>query len=67
VRKDGKVTGIVEHKDATDEEKQIGEINAGIYIADSAFSGAAREARAEERAGRAVPHDIVTAAARSGP
>ncbi|MEA2162387.1 MAG: bifunctional UDP-N-acetylglucosamine pyrophosphorylase / glucosamine-phosphate N-acetyltransferase [Thermoanaerobaculia bacterium] len=31
---DGNVTRIVEAKDASDDEKQIGEVNAGIYIFD---------------------------------
>ncbi|HXH91671.1 MAG TPA: sugar phosphate nucleotidyltransferase, partial [Thermoanaerobaculia bacterium] len=31
----GAVIRIVEAKDATDEEKQIGEVNAGIYVFDS--------------------------------
>lgn len=31
----GKVTGIVEHKDATEEQKNIRELNGGIYIFDS--------------------------------
>jgi UDP-N-acetylglucosamine diphosphorylase/glucosamine-1-phosphate N-acetyltransferase len=34
---DGKVTRIVEERDATDKEKQIKEINAGIYCVDSRF------------------------------
>ncbi|HEX3069082.1 MAG TPA: bifunctional UDP-N-acetylglucosamine diphosphorylase/glucosamine-1-phosphate N-acetyltransferase GlmU [Thermoanaerobaculia bacterium] len=33
---DGAVTRIVEAKDATDDEKQIGEVNAGIYVFDGA-------------------------------
>lgn len=32
-REHGQVTGIVEHKDATDEQRQIKEINTGILIA----------------------------------
>ncbi|AIQ99171.1 bifunctional N-acetylglucosamine-1-phosphate uridyltransferase/glucosamine-1-phosphate acetyltransferase [Pluralibacter gergoviae] len=35
-RENGKVTGIVEHKDATDAERQIQEINTGILIAGGA-------------------------------
>jgi len=31
---DGKLTGIVEHKDATDEQRAIREINSGIYVFD---------------------------------
>ncbi len=35
-RENGKVTGIVEHKDATDEQRQIQEINTGILITNGA-------------------------------
>ena len=35
-RDNGNVTGIVEHKDATDEQRQIQEINTGILIANGA-------------------------------
>ncbi|MBU0247664.1 bifunctional UDP-N-acetylglucosamine diphosphorylase/glucosamine-1-phosphate N-acetyltransferase GlmU, partial [Escherichia coli] len=35
-RENGKVTGIIEHKDATDEQRQIQEINTGILIANGA-------------------------------
>lgn len=35
-RENGKVTGIVEHKDATEEQRQIQEINTGILIANGA-------------------------------
>jgi bifunctional UDP-N-acetylglucosamine pyrophosphorylase/glucosamine-1-phosphate N-acetyltransferase len=34
---DGNITGIVEEKDATAEQRAIREINAGIYLADSRF------------------------------
>jgi len=32
LRKDGKIAGIREYKDATEEEKEIKEVNAGCYI-----------------------------------
>ncbi|ASG64462.1 hypothetical protein CEW81_24920 [Kluyvera genomosp. 3] len=35
-RENGKVTGIVEHKDATEAQRQIQEINTGILIANGA-------------------------------
>jgi len=35
--KDGRVTAIVEEKDASPEQRAIAEINAGIYVADSNF------------------------------
>ena len=31
IRKDGKIQAIVEHKDANDEQRQVTEINTGIY------------------------------------
>lgn len=38
---DGRVTAIVEHKDATPDQREIREINSGIYVfhADKLFSG----------------------------
>ena len=36
VRLDGQIAAIVEHKDATDEEREIREINSGIYAFDLA-------------------------------
>ncbi|SHJ29686.1 bifunctional UDP-N-acetylglucosamine pyrophosphorylase / Glucosamine-1-phosphate N-acetyltransferase [Tessaracoccus bendigoensis DSM 12906] len=36
VRDGGNVTGIVEHKDATEAQLQINEINSGIYVFDAA-------------------------------
>ena len=33
----GRVTGVVEHKDATTEQRQIGEVNAGIYAGPMEF------------------------------
>ncbi|MDO5034540.1 MAG: NTP transferase domain-containing protein [Actinomycetaceae bacterium] len=37
IRKDGAVVKIVEHRDATEEERAVKEINAGIYAFDAAF------------------------------
>jgi len=65
--RDGKVTGIVEFKDATPEVKAIGEINAGIYIADSAFLwDALSKLEPKNAQGELYLTDIVAAAARSG-
>jgi len=36
VRKNGQIQAIVEHKDATDEQRQIKEINTGIYCVSNA-------------------------------
>jgi bifunctional UDP-N-acetylglucosamine pyrophosphorylase/glucosamine-1-phosphate N-acetyltransferase len=35
--KNGKVDGIVEHKDATEEQKHIKEVNPGFYLCSTAF------------------------------
>lgn len=35
MRKDGKVVAIIEEKDATDAQKQISEINSGVYCVDN--------------------------------
>ncbi|MBK7864751.1 MAG: bifunctional UDP-N-acetylglucosamine diphosphorylase/glucosamine-1-phosphate N-acetyltransferase GlmU [Archangiaceae bacterium] len=67
LRRDGKVVGIVEHKDANEEQKKIGEINAGIYVADAAFLWEALSKLEPKNAqGELYLTDIVSAAARSG-
>ena len=38
---DGRVTGIVEHRDADDTQREITEINSGIYVFDAAMLRAA--------------------------
>ena len=37
LRKDGKISGVREYKDASDEEKKIKEVNAGCYAFDAAW------------------------------
>jgi bifunctional UDP-N-acetylglucosamine pyrophosphorylase/glucosamine-1-phosphate N-acetyltransferase len=67
VRNDSRVTHIVEEKDATPEQRKIEEINAGIYVADSAFLWEALSTLAPKNAqGELYLTDIVAAAARSG-
>jgi bifunctional UDP-N-acetylglucosamine pyrophosphorylase/glucosamine-1-phosphate N-acetyltransferase len=67
VRQGGEVVGIVEEKDATQEQKDIREINAGIYVADSAFLWEALGSLEPKNAqGELYLTDIVAAAARSG-
>jgi bifunctional UDP-N-acetylglucosamine pyrophosphorylase/glucosamine-1-phosphate N-acetyltransferase len=39
--RDGTIAGIVEEKDATAEQRQVGEVNAGIYVASTEFLFAA--------------------------
>ncbi|WP_300343889.1 bifunctional UDP-N-acetylglucosamine diphosphorylase/glucosamine-1-phosphate N-acetyltransferase GlmU [Nesterenkonia sp.] len=41
LRQGEEVTGIVEHKDATEEQRRIGEINSGIYAFDAQMLSAA--------------------------
>ena len=54
---DGRVVGIVEQKDATDEQRAVREINSGVYAFDAArCAPRLGPARHRQRAGRAVPH-----------
>jgi bifunctional UDP-N-acetylglucosamine pyrophosphorylase/glucosamine-1-phosphate N-acetyltransferase len=47
VREGGQITGIVEHKDASEEQRRIREINSGIYAFDlDPLFGALKELRA---------------------
>ena len=56
----GKVTGIVEEKDASDSERQIREVNAGIYVVSSVFLFAALSAvNNDNRQGEYYLPDIV--------
>jgi bifunctional UDP-N-acetylglucosamine pyrophosphorylase/glucosamine-1-phosphate N-acetyltransferase len=56
----GKVTGIVEEKDASDSQRQIREVNAGIYVVSSAFLFAALAAvNNDNRQGEYYLPDIV--------
>jgi bifunctional UDP-N-acetylglucosamine pyrophosphorylase/glucosamine-1-phosphate N-acetyltransferase len=64
---EGSLTGIVEEKDATDSEKKIGEINAGIYAASADFlfstlAGVTNSNRQQEY----YLTDIVAAALKAG-
>lgn len=63
----GKVERIVEHKDATADQRRIGEINAGIYVADARFLWGAVEALTPQNAqGELYLTDIVARAAQLG-
>ena len=65
--RDGKVSSIVEDKDATPEQKAIGEINAGIYIAEAGFLwDALSKLEPKNAQGELYLTDIVSAAAKSG-
>jgi len=53
----GRVTGIVEHRDATPEQLAINEVNTSVYAFDAGRAArCAREADGRERPGRGVPH-----------
>jgi bifunctional UDP-N-acetylglucosamine pyrophosphorylase/glucosamine-1-phosphate N-acetyltransferase len=65
---DGRVTGIVEHKDATAEQRLVTEVNAGIYVADAKFLWGALERLTPQNAqGELYLTDIVAQAAKLGP
>ncbi len=62
----GKVTGIVEHKDATEEQRRITEINAGIYAAPVEFvRKAVAKLEPKNAQGEYYLTDIVAPAART--
>ncbi|MFZ5445351.1 MAG: bifunctional UDP-N-acetylglucosamine diphosphorylase/glucosamine-1-phosphate N-acetyltransferase GlmU [Myxococcota bacterium] len=64
---DGRVQGIVEHKDASDEQRKISEVNAGIYLVDAKFLWGALEKLTPANAqGELYLTDIVSQAAKLG-
>lgn len=64
---DGAVTGVVEHKDASDDELRINEINGGIYIFDSqALSEALDRVRADNAQGEYYLPDVLAIFVESG-
>ncbi len=63
----GRVTGVVEEKDADEAQRLIQEVNAGIYVADAAFLWAALEKLSPQNAqGELYLTDIVAQAAAQG-
>lgn len=64
---DGKVLAIVEEKDATEEQRRIREINAGIYLVERRFLFAAlRQVGTDNSQGEVYLTDIVAIANRQG-
>ncbi len=62
-----RVQRVVEHKDATEDERAIGEVNAGIYVADSKFLWQAIDRLTPQNAqGELYLTDIVSQAAALG-
>lgn len=67
VHEEGKLVGIVEQKDATPRQREIKEVNAGIYVADSKFLfEAVANLKPQNAQGELYLTDIVKAAARLG-
>lgn len=63
----GEVTGIVEHKDATDEERRVAEINSGILALDGGFlARALPRLRNDNAAGEYYLTDTVSIARADG-
>jgi bifunctional UDP-N-acetylglucosamine pyrophosphorylase / glucosamine-1-phosphate N-acetyltransferase len=68
IREMGKVVRIVEHKDATPEQREVQECNAGIYLVDSAFLWKALANISSANAqGEFYLTDLVEMAAAQGP
>ncbi len=63
----GLVSQIVEHKDATPDERAVTEINSGIYVFDgAALRGGLAEITADNASGELYLTDVVTVARRQG-
>ena len=63
----GEIRGIVEHGDATAEQRDIGEINTSTYVFDAAFlRGAIADLDAANAQGELYLTDVVAAAYRAG-
>jgi bifunctional UDP-N-acetylglucosamine pyrophosphorylase/glucosamine-1-phosphate N-acetyltransferase len=64
---DGRVVRIVEHKDASDEEKAIAEVNAGVYVFEAAsLWSALAEVGSSNAQGEYYLTDVVEVLASSG-
>jgi bifunctional UDP-N-acetylglucosamine pyrophosphorylase / glucosamine-1-phosphate N-acetyltransferase len=60
VRKDGRISSIVEQRDATEDQRAIGEINSGIYVFDlGLLFGAVREIGSSNAQGEYYLTDLV--------
>jgi bifunctional UDP-N-acetylglucosamine pyrophosphorylase / glucosamine-1-phosphate N-acetyltransferase len=64
---DGALTGIVEHRDATDAQRTIGEVNAGVYLGDrELIFGALNKVGTANTQGEVYLTDIVSVLASEG-
>ncbi len=67
VREGGRVKRVVEHKDASADERRLEEVNAGIYLVDSAFLWRSlSEVKAANAQGEFYLTDIIERAAAQG-
>ena len=65
--RDGTIAGIVEEKDATAEQRQVGEVNAGIYVASTEFLFAAlTEIKNHNQQGEYYLPDIIVSGLEQG-
>ncbi|HXF75979.1 MAG TPA: bifunctional UDP-N-acetylglucosamine diphosphorylase/glucosamine-1-phosphate N-acetyltransferase GlmU [Methylomirabilota bacterium] len=63
----GKLVGIVEEKDASDAQRDLREVNAGVYLAAAPFLfGALKQIKNHNRQGEYYLPDIVTVGLRQG-
>ena len=64
---DGRVTGIVEHRDADDTQREITEINSGIYVFDAAMLRAAlTDIAPQNDQGELYLTDVLTVVSQAG-
>ena len=67
LRRSGRITGVVEEKDASAEQRQINEVNAGVYVIDAGFLRRSLASLAPANAqGEYYLTDLVSLAAREG-
>lgn len=65
---EGRVVGIVEHKDATSEQRALSEVNPGIYAVDGRFlKDSLSQISADNAQGEIYLTDLVALAAAQGP
>ncbi len=64
--KQGRITGIVENKDASAEQRLIGEVNGGIYLIEPEVLSLIDKIRPKNAAGEYYLTDIVALAAKAG-
>lgn len=66
LREHGKVIGIIEHRDATDEQKEIREVNSGVYAMQSAMLDLLKNIKINPAKGEYYLTDIIGIAVRKG-